>query len=533
MTAGLTESGSRVCFQSAMQTLIDGLKPGRALIFFDGEVRSRHGLPELDLESLPVSLSVIHSVLEEAQPLHCSKVAADPELSERWSVVVSQVESLICVPLWSPQGAVVGVIYADCGPEQKTLLRPHFNQALDTARRLERVLYHGASREQLALPLTGKPRPASRPQPKARRRAPDLDSALELPRPRRKAAEVSYRFTAKGRLLFLQSLSTMVEAGIPLHQALEHLSPADEIGSACGQMAEFIASGRTFSRALAADPELPELYQRMVEVGERSGNLSRILSELAAHEERSQQRQLRLRSILTYPAVVSLFAALVMMILPPFVLEGQFEMIRNSGVTPPALTLWVMAFSSVVRSPIFLICLAALLLLACIQIPRSLKEPRRRRWWFRWGLRLPGVSRLLFLLGATRFAESLRLQLEAGLPLLEALEAAGAATGNPYFARSMRRATKELEEGSSVSDSLAQSGWFDPTFLSLVEVGEETGRLPALLGWNAKILEEEFDYAVECYTAMVEPLVLLFLGFSVGILVIATLMPTIAVLQSL
>ncbi len=532
MSAGVSDSGQKVVFESALRALLESVRPGRAVLYFDGSIRAAHGLdPEIPLEGAPISLAVANRVLEKGQPLHCSQVSQDDELKDRFSLTLSQVRSLLCLPFVDPQGTVRGFLYADAGPQEKILARPELNLALELTHRLERILFHQQPQKLLGQPLVAAPPPKRRPSPRRLVARPSKKAQA----PRAPLAE-PFSLNSRSRMLLFRSLATMVGAGIPLHRALVHLTlsaESRELAHACEQMARVVESGQMLSAALRHDPDFPEFHQRLLQVGENSGSLTEVLGGLADYEERVRHQSYLLRSTLTYPAVLVVASLLVMLLVPPYLLQGQFEMIRNSGVEPPALTQFVMALSDLSQSPLFLLSLGSLVGLATFLVPYSLRRPKGRRWWFRLGLRLPVVGRLLFLLTAIRFDEALQVQLDSGLPLFQSLEGAGAATGNPYFGRSIGRVAESILNGQSLNRSLAETGWFDPTFLSLVQVGEETGRLPELLGWTAKLLEEELQVAIEVYTALVEPLVMLALGICVAILVVATLLPTITVLQSL
>ncbi|CAN0384864.1 unnamed protein product, partial [Phaeothamnion confervicola] len=206
----------------------------------------------------------------------------------------------------------------------------------------------------------------------------------------------------------------MVSSGIPVDRCLGYLAKQDD-DKAMGLISQGLADRvRTGQRLSASMDKFPlcfsRLQIRLVQMGENTGLLDKILGELSAYEEKERQTLLRVRSSLTYPAFVLVFAGLLMIIVPPYMLKGIFQMIQGSGVKPPALTRFVMAATDVLRQPWFYAVLIVGGGLSLWAVPRWLKKPSNRYLVFTALDRVPALGRIVKTVAVTRFSRALGLQ---------------------------------------------------------------------------------------------------------------------------
>jgi type IV pilus assembly protein PilC len=193
----------------------------------------------------------------------------------------------------------------------------------------------------------------------------------------------------------------------------------------------------------------------------------------------------------------------------------------------------VMGLGAVLASPAFYVTLAALGGLAALYLPPWLRQPRVRRRLAEEMLKVPGLGPSLRSVAISRFTRSLAIELEVGLNAVEAIDMAARAADHPVLEAVSSRAQSALQAGKSLQESLADTGFFPKSYTSIVSVGEESGQTPAILRRLADMYEAEIDYRLDVLTALVEPLVMLVMGSIVGVVVIATMLPMLALLRHL
>lgn len=338
------------------------------------------------------------------------------------------------------------------------------------------------------------------------------------------------------RLVIMRTLATMVGAGIPLHRALGILAeqlPEDE-QARVESMALQLQRGHAFSVTVASHPDLfGPLHRALLKVGEMTGGLVRLLDRLADYDEKNEALRGRLRSRLTYPAILFVVATLAMVILPPLVLEGMLGILASSPEPPPLLTQVVIQLAGLLRNPIFVVGLVALGVVA-IGAGRHLWQVRPFRLkLFRLVESLPVAGRVVRQVSQARFCDALGLQLMVGVPALQALPLAAAATANPLWEADIARAIRALEDGATVSEALAVMAVVDPLLVSLVAVGEESGKLAEILMRAGVAFEQAVEHSLEVLTSLAEPLTLLFMGCIFAVLIVATMLPMVRLVESL
>lgn len=521
----LTDSGLRRLFSSAMVTMQRSLRAERYLILYDEEgagtmtVQEAAGLDPTEFwVRAPVSLTLLEKLRSSATPWLAADLQSDPEMQESSSLLLSGIRSVISAPLLDDQQRVRGLLYADHCGRPEAFSRADLARLTTLTRELEATLW--------SRPAPPTPRPLPAPPPRRPVPAPVLPAATP-------AGKSGGPISGRSLTLFFRSLSVMVATGIPLPRALHVMEgQADEpnLGRACHQARLTLERGNPLATCLqGASPSFSAFQIRLIKVGERTGGLVRVLSQLADYEERRQALSLRLRAALTYPAFL-LTACLAMLVLgPPFLLKGQLRMIELAGGELPWITraLYAATDLRVLGS----LALAALLIGAALK--RWVATPPGALALDRFMLRMPGPRRLWRLIAITRFCQALALQLEVGLSVLEAVPQAAEASGSPVLAGRAGVSLTALREGANLTESLDAADYFPRSFLSTLNAGEESGQVSQSLQWISRLYQQELEASLEMAVAALEPTIMLVMGLATGLVALATMLPMVKVVQSL
>jgi type IV pilus assembly protein PilC len=306
------------------------------------------------------------------------------------------------------------------------------------------------------------------------------------------------------------------------------------MGRLSADLGRQVSGGIMLSRAFAAHSQaFSQLQIRMLAVGERTGNLHLVLGRLATYEEKRRATTMKVKSALTYPMFLVGLASFMLIVLPPYMFGGLFQMIASSGVEPPLLTRLVMTISDFIRTPWFWLALSASLVAIVKLGPRVWERPRVRHEVYQKLLRAPVFGLFLPTLATARFARALELQMQVGESPLLGLKMACAASGNPVLEDCADEIVSSLKGGETIVDSLKVTKFFPRTFLDMVRAGEESAHLPEMLERSANMYETDLDHAIDRFTAPLEPLIMLVMGIIVGIMVVATMLPMMTLIQKL
>lgn len=339
------------------------------------------------------------------------------------------------------------------------------------------------------------------------------------------------------RVVWFRSLATMVTAGINLDRALRLLGKQSEdaqMTMVSEGLADMVLAGMSLSNGMALYPNcFSKMQYRLVQMGEKAGVMDKVLRELSHYEEKERDTVLKVKSALTYPAFIFAVAFLVLIIVPPYMMEGLFQMIKGSGVEPPLLTRIVMSLTNMTRSPIFYILLVSGAVAGWLIIPPALRKPHIKKRLASFILGLPVAGKVYVTLAVARFTRALAVQLDCGISPLHAIQLAADATDNPVLDERIGIGIDELREGGTVAQSLEKVDFFPKLMIKMVQVGEESASLPDLLTRTAEMYETDLDAILDAFTSLLEPMVMVVMGFIVGILVLASMLPMMQVLQNL
>ena len=334
--------------------------------------------------------------------------------------------------------------------------------------------------------------------------------------------------------LATRQLSTLIGAGIPLVSALRALTDQVEnarLRDVLAQVRDRVNEGASLGDAMAASGVFPDLYVGMVRAGEAGGALETVLERLAAYLEGQVRLRNKVSSIVIYPAMMLLFACVVVGILVTVVLPQITELLASLNQPLPFYTRWIIAVSNFTRDYWWLI--AGALVAVAVAFRTLIRTERGRAAYDRVRLRLPVVGRVVRLLAISRFSRTLSTLLSGGLPITRALDTAAQVTANTVIAAAIEAARTSITEGASVAAPLRASGEFPPMVTHMIEVGEQSGELESMLAKVSDTYEEQVETTVTRLTALLEPILILIMVGIVLVIILATLVPLLQITSSL
>ncbi len=341
----------------------------------------------------------------------------------------------------------------------------------------------------------------------------------------------------KDLMVLTRQMATLLEAGLPLIRALRTLERQSKkmgLKKVLGSVADTVEEGSTFSEALAKHPRtFNKLYLNMVRAGEAAGAMDVILARLAFFMEKNAKIIGKIKSAMIYPSAVVIIATAIVIFLMVFIVPKFQEIFKDltPGKPLPALTMAVMDCSTYMQHNFvsLLIWIGAIVVGYVILNKISFGKLVFDTIKYRMPLFGPIVSKG----SVARFSRTLSTLMSAGVPILNALNIVRDTSGNEVVSRAVQTIHDAVKEGEGVAGPLSITNVFPQMVVSMVEVGEETGRLPEMLDKIAETYEEEVDQAVNALTSLIEPLLIVFLGGIVGTLVIAMFMPLIGLIDGM
>jgi type IV pilus assembly protein PilC len=327
--------------------------------------------------------------------------------------------------------------------------------------------------------------------------------------------------------VFSRQFATMIAAGLPLVQCLQTLGMQMErkhFQDIIAKVASDVESGSTLSDALGRFPRVfDELYVNLVHVGETGGVLDSMLSRLSTYLEKAQALKHRVQMAIVYPILVMTIAVLVVAFLMIFIIPIFAAFFNNAGVPLPLPTRIVIAVSNGVVKYWYII-----LLVwggAMYGFRMWYRTEAGRLAVDRFFLRAPIFGPLVRKISIARFTRTLSALLGGGVPIIDALRITAKTAGNRVVENSVMSARERVMAGQTLGDRLKENGVFPPMVVQMVIVGEQTGALDNMLAKVADYYEDEVDVAVSGLTALLEPLLIVFLGVVIGGIVIAIYLP--------
>jgi type IV pilus assembly protein PilC len=335
------------------------------------------------------------------------------------------------------------------------------------------------------------------------------------------------KVTEKDIVIMTRQFATMIDAGLPLVQCLEILFSQQDnktFKRILKNIKEDVEEGSTFADALKQHPEVfDDLFVNLVAAGEIGGILDIILNRLASYIEKAAKLKKKVKGAMTYPIVVMVIAVLVVAVILIFVIPVFESMFADFGKALPVPTQIVVAMSEFLKSYILYIVVGFVLLIFAFR--RFYKTDKGRALVDKLVLKIPVFGMLLRKVAVAKFTRTLGTMISSGVPILDSLDIVAATAGNMTIEEAIRETRQSISEGRTIAEPLADSEVFPSMVVQMISVGEATGALDTMLGKIADFYDDEVDAAVDALTAMLEPFMMVFLGGTIGGLVVSMYLP--------
>jgi len=379
--------------------------------------------------------------------------------------------------------------------------------------------------------------------------APDLEAAREQLRIRgllahdlrelKASGEDGLRTTFKkikprSMQVFSRQFATMIEAGLNIVAALVILEEQTDdiyLAEIISELRADVEGGLLLSQAMARHPKVfNELYVSMVQAGEASGMLDHVLDRVAEQIEKETKIKRRVKGAMVYPTVVFTFATLVLVAMLMFIVPIFARIFTTLGGQLPMLTRVVVDASNLLRERWYIIFpLIAAIVWGGL---RYKKTESGRQAWDRFKLKIPlKIGEVVLKVTMARLLRTLATLVAAGVDIIKALEIAGSTAGNWLVEQALADVRVKVQEGIPIAEPLTEDPLFPPMVSQMVKIGEETGELEKMLGKIADFYEDEVDAAIQSLTSIIEPILMIGVGFMVGIIVIAMYLPMFKMMQ--
>jgi type IV pilus assembly protein PilC len=328
-------------------------------------------------------------------------------------------------------------------------------------------------------------------------------------------------------ILFARQFSTMIDAGLPIIQCLDILYSQQEnvtFKKMLKSIKESVESGATLAESLKKFPkQFDDLFVNMIAAGEAGGILDTILRRLSAYMEKAAKLKAQVKGAMTYPAVTLAIAVIVLIVILVFVIPVFEDMFKDFGSELPAFTQLVITASDFTKKNIIYLIIG--LILFFIAFKKFYGTEKGRAMFDDLVLKLPIFGLLIRKVAVAKFTRTMGTMLSSGVAILEALDIVAKTSGNKTIEKAVYAVRSDIAEGRTMADPLSESGVFPAMVCQMIAVGESTGALDAMLEKIASFYDEEVDQAVENLTQLIEPFMLVFLGVTIGGLVIAMYLP--------
>ncbi len=350
---------------------------------------------------------------------------------------------------------------------------------------------------------------------------------------KQKARELKFKMPGssgvgqKELAIFTRQFATMIDAGLPLVQCLDILGNQQTnqaFKTVILKVKEDVEGGSTFADALGKHPKVfDNLYVNLVAAGEVGGILDTILARLAAYIEKALKLSKQIKGAMVYPSTILAVALIVTTVLLLYVIPIFGKMFMESGQPLPGPTQFVMDLSGYARKYFLVVVIAIALVVVAIKMYYKREDGRRNI--DRLLLRVPVLGSLIQRIAVARFSRTLGTMVSSGVPILESMDIVAKSAGNKIIEEAIARARVSISEGKTIAEPLADAKVFPGMVTQMVAVGEATGALDAMLNKIADFYDEEVDAAVAALTALLEPMLMVFLGVVIGGLVMAMYLP--------
>jgi general secretion pathway protein F len=325
-----------------------------------------------------------------------------------------------------------------------------------------------------------------------------------------------------------RQLSTLLGAGLPLVQSLSALISQishPRMKNTLAQIREDVNEGNSLTQSMSHFPDVfPPFYINMVRAGEASGTINAVLDRLADFNEKQQALKGKIRAALAYPVFMLLIGSGVLFFLITFIVPNITKIFREMRQALPATTVFLISLSNFLQAFWWMVVIGLVAVFIVLRVAVT-RTDRGRYVWDGLKLKLPLMGPLNKKMEVARFSRTLGTLLESGVPLLDSLEIVKSIAGNRLISDAIHTAGEEVREGQSLASPLAKSGLFPPVAIEMISVGEQSGNVETMLYRIADAYEKEVESNITMMTSLLEPIMILVMGFIVAFIVISILLP--------
>ncbi len=333
----------------------------------------------------------------------------------------------------------------------------------------------------------------------------------------------------KDIIVFTRQFATMIDAGLPLVQCLDILekqTPNKALAGAIGNIRKDVEAGSTYADALGKHPKIfNDLYVNLVAAGEVGGILDTILGRLTTYIEKNMKIKKQIKSAMVYPSIVMIVAVGVIAVLMIFVIPMFAKMFTDMGGHLPGPTQLVINVSKFMTNWKKMLPVLVVIGGSVLGIKKYYSTKKGRLVMDRMFLNAPIIGPLIRKVSVSKFTRTLGTLMAAGVPIMDGLEIVAKTAGNKVIENTVMETRASISEGKTLSEPLLRSKVFPPMVTQMISVGETTGALDSMLSKIADFYDDEVDAAVDAMTAALEPALMVFLGITVGYIIIAMYLP--------
>ncbi|MBN2307171.1 type II secretion system F family protein [Candidatus Peregrinibacteria bacterium] len=332
---------------------------------------------------------------------------------------------------------------------------------------------------------------------------------------------------AKEIVEFTRHLSVMLSAGVTIFEAINFLKTQTGnkvFASKLGRIIESLNNGQSLSAAMKRFPKIfPEIYTNIIHVGENSGTLAETMDDLANHLEENDNFKRKVKGALVYPKIILLVMATFMIVLFFWVMPRILTIFQSLNAEIPAATKVVIALTNFFQNNILLLIISIVGVIVLYKI--LIKNPQIRYQRDLLYLKMPFIGRTILNYNTTQLSQHFGTLFQSGLTIVKCLEITGTVLANRVFRQEISFMVENIKKGSSFSQSFREKSEFPPMFIKLIRVGERTGKLPYVIDYMKTYYKSLVDNDVKNMTTIIEPVIMVLLGFMVAGLVITVIGP--------
>lgn len=360
---------------------------------------------------------------------------------------------------------------------------------------------------------------------------------FSISRAKKKTRKQKGKISTDDLVVFSRQLTTLIESGIPVVEALGVLEAQienDYFKGVVSLVLKEVKEGTSFSNALLKHPQVfPEIYLSMVKAAEISGNLPEVLNRVSVYLEKSNALRKKVKSAIYYPSAIVLMALVITAFLIFKVIPTFQEIFEGLGGELPLPTQILIAISEALTQRQSLIAIFILLFAGSLGFKKYISSPRGKLAFHRFLLKIPLIGELARKIAIAQFSQTFATLIRSGVSVIQSLDIVAKTSGNKVIEEAVLKSKKYIQEGQPIYTPLEESGVFPLMVVRMIAVGERSGRLEGMLAKIAQFYEEQTDAMVAGLSSLIEPVIIVFLGVVVGGIVVSLFLPILTITQHL